>query len=78
MALKQTRVQGELYDVGALSADDVRPGALIYCKHARKAFRIVVEDGGDMILRNMRYPDLLDAVKPEWIYENCYLIRPCK
>lgn len=76
MALKQTRVQGELYSVGALRADDVKPGTLIYCKHARKAFRIVVEDGGDIILRNMRHPDLLEAVTPEWIHENCYLIWP--
>lgn len=77
MALKRTRVNGELYDVGVINAADIRPGVLVCCKHARKAYRIVTEDRGEMILRNLRHPDMLDVATSEWIYANCYLLEPC-
>ena len=78
MPLKRVSVLGKQYRASALCAKDVRPEALVYFKNARKAYRIVAEDGTEMILRNMRHPDMLDAVTPEWICENCYLIEPCE
>ncbi len=77
MSIKQVSVRGKQFSVDTLHAEDVGPGALIYLKNARKAYRIVAEDGADMILRNMRHPEMLDAVTPEWICENCYLMEPC-
>lgn len=74
MPQKRAHVLGIVYDLGVLAAADVRPGTLVYCKHARRAYRIVAADGGEMILRNMRYPSMLDVATPEWLQRNCQIM----
>lgn len=76
MFQRTTRVNGDLFNLGSLGERDIVPGALVCCRHARKAYRVVAEDDGEIILRNLRHPDMLDAVRPEWLLSECCLITP--
>ena len=59
--MRKVMVKGEPYVAGPLRDADVRPGALVSGIFNRRAMRIVCLDGDDVILRNLRHPDLLEA-----------------
>ena len=62
-------VNGEKYRMINGGISDVEPGDLLYGRNSRRAYRVIHIDGDDAILRNMRHPDLLEAMPVEGIGE---------
>ena len=67
-------VNGRRYSTAPMTEEDMRPGAFIRWKESRRAFRIVCIDGDDVILRNIRKPNLLEAVASGSLVEECWLL----
>ena len=59
--MRTITVKGEPYLVSHLAAGEVAPGLLVTGIRHRKAMRVVCLDGDDVILRNLRHPDMLEA-----------------
>lgn len=69
-------IRGEAYELHTLYQEDIEPGALLYGRYVRKAYRILVEDDGEWIMRNMRHPRLVDIATTEWLLANCNRLEP--
>ena len=76
--MKRTTVNGETYEVLPLREGDVAPGALVCGAHVRKAYRVLVRDGGEWVLRDMRHPHIVDIADEEWILANCERMVPAR
>lgn len=74
--MKSAIVNGEPYEVCALRREDITPGTLLCGREVRKAYRILVEDDDEWILRDMRHPKILDAATTEWLLANCNRMEP--
>lgn len=74
--MKKVRVNGEAYAVRALREEDIAPGTLVHGINVRGAYRLLMLDGNEWIMRNMRHDDLIDAVSAEWLLENCNKMIP--
>ena len=69
-------VNGNNYETLTMNADDIRPGSFVRWKESRRAFRIVCLDGDDVILRNLRKRDLLEATPKRTMMQECWLLTP--
>ena len=74
--MMRVTVNGERFEAVPLNEGDVRPGALVRWKESRRAFRIVCLDGDDVILRNLRKRDLLEATPKRTMMQECWLLTP--
>ena len=63
--MSQVIVNGQPYAVEMLTDENLVPGTCVREYRTRKALRIVCQDGTDLVLRNMRHPDLLEVVPIE-------------
>ena len=59
--MRRVVVKGEPYHAVPLKEGDVRPGVLVAGTLNRRAMRVVCLDGPDVILRNLRFPAVLEA-----------------
>lgn len=74
--MRKITVNGKAYTMRPLYLEDVVPGTLVCGCYVRKAYRILMRDGDEWIIRNLRHPDLVDVATTEWILENCdYMIH---
>jgi len=74
--MKKVKVNGETYAVRVLREEDIVPGTLVCGINVRGAYRLLMLDGNEWIMRNMRHDDLVDAVPAEWLLENCNKMMP--
>ena len=54
-------VNGEPCALRPLAEGDVAPGAMVRCRQGRRVYRVLCEDGPDVVMRNARHPELFDA-----------------
>ena len=76
--MRKVTVNGETYEMCPLCVEDIVPGALVRGSYVRKAYRILMCDDGDWIMRNLRHPDLVDVATTEWLLENCDHLIPLR
>lgn len=74
--MKTVRVNGEAYEVRALREDDIAPGMMVCGDNVRRVYRILMNDDGEWIMRNMRHPQIIDIATTEWLMSNCNRIEP--
>ena len=74
--MKIVSINGESYEVRALYEEDISPGTLLYGRYVRKAFRILMDDSGEWIIRDMRYSKIVDVATTDWILANCNRLEP--
>lgn len=74
--MSRTTVDGKLYVARRLGPEDIRPGTLVRGQENRRVYRIVCEDAGDLILRNVRHPDLLETACADELLANCWRLVP--
>lgn len=74
--MKTVQVNGETYEVRALHENDIAPGMMVCGDSVRKAYRILMSDEGEWIMRNMRHPEIVDVATTEWLMANCNRIEP--
>ena len=64
-------VNGVEYTVLPLREEDIKPGTLLREVFTRRAHRIACLDDGDVILRNMRYPEKCEVMSYDEIFKFC-------
>ena len=73
--MRSITLNGTKRSVRVLREEDLAPGTLVCGREFRSAYRIVCEDEGQLVLRNLRRPNLLVAWDPGTILEACDYIE---
>lgn len=72
--MKHVRVNGEVYTARTMRIEDVRPGTIVRGIEHRRVYRLLCEDGDELIMRNVRHPDLVEVAKTSYVLENCWVL----
>ncbi len=69
-------VNGEPYRKSSLRDADFGPGTIIAQRFGRRVYRVLCQDGNELVVRNVRHPGLFDALPLETLRDEYCLVTP--
>ena len=69
-------VNGEPYRKSSLHDVDFGPGTIIAQRFGRRVYRVLCQDGDELVVRNVRHPSLFDALPLDTLKEEYCLVTP--